>query len=347
MDDTASLAEDGSKTIYVLSNDTDVDLSNEGDDLIITKVEDVDNATVTITHDGKDLLFTPESNWNGEETFTYTIEDEGGAGDTAQVTVTVTPQNDAPVAVNDTAVVDEDSSVEILVLENDTDADIGRESDELTIIGFENVEHGTVTIALDKETLTFTPEADWSGVEEFTYTITDTHSAEASATVRVTVKAVVDDPAANDDNFSMAEDAGLTSLDVLHNDSDADLDYGDSLTITAIITEPAHGSISIDSIHQRVLYTPDANYNGSDSFTYQIKDTQDPAVTDTALVSLTITAVNDLPVVTSSNDHTILEDNPASGTVTSTDVDNADSPDPDSQTYSVQTDPGHGTVSLK
>ena len=346
VDDTASLAEDGSKTIYVLSNDTDVDLSNEGDDLIITKVEGVNNATVTITHDGKDLLFTPESNWNGEETFTYTIEDEGGAGDTAQVTVTVTPQNDAPVAVNDTAVVDEDSSVEILVLENDTDADIGRESDELTIIGFENVEHGTVTIALDKETLTFTPEADWSGVEEFTYTITDTHSAEASATVRVTVKAVVDDPAANDDNFSMAEDAGLTSLDVLHNDSDADLDYGDSLTITAIITEPAHGSISIDSINQRVLYTPDANYNGSDSFTYQIKDTQDPAVTDTALVSLTITAVNDLPVVTSINDHTILEDNPASGTVTSTDVDNADSPDPDSQTYSVQTDPGHGTVTL-
>ena len=346
VDDSASLLEDGSKTIYVLSNDTDVDLSNEGDDLIITNVDGVDNATVTITHEGKDLLFTPDSNWNGVEVFTYTIEDEGGARDTAQVTVTVTAQNDAPVAADDTAEVDEDSSVEIPVLDNDSDEDIGRESDDLTIIGFEDVEHGTITIALDKKTLTFTPEADWSGVEEFTYTITDTHNVEASASVRVTVKAVADDPAANDDSFSMAEDAGLASLDVLNNDTDADLVYGDALTITAILTEPAHGSISIDSVHQRVLYTPDANYNGSDSFIYQIKDTQDPAATDTALVELTITAVNDLPVVTSSNDHTILEDNPASGTVTSTDVDNADWPDPDSQTYTVQTDPGHGMATL-
>jgi len=346
VDDTASLAEDGSKTIYVLSNDTDVDLSNEGDDLIITEVNDVDNATVTITHDGKDLLFTPDSDWNGEEIFTYTIEDEGGAEDSAQVTVTVSAQNDNPLAVNDTAAVDEDSSVEIPVLDNDTDEDIAREGDALTIIDFDDVDHGTVTIAADKKTLTFTPEADWSGVEEFTYTITDTHNAEASASVRVTVSPVDDDPAANDDAFSMAEDAGLTSLDVLVNDTDADLDYGDSLTISAIITEPSHGSISIDSVNQRVLYTPDANYNGSDSFTYQIKDTQDPAATDTALVELTITAVNDLPVVTSSNDHTILEDNPAGGTVTSTDVDNADSPDPDSQTYTVQTEPSHGMVSL-
>ncbi|WP_158674962.1 Ig-like domain-containing protein [Pelolinea submarina] len=346
VDDTASLLEDGSKTIYVLSNDTDVDLSNEGDDLIITHVDGVDNATVTITHDGKDLLFVPDNDWNGEEVFTYTIEDEGGASDTAQVTVTVTAQNDAPVAVNDTTAVDEDGSVKILVLDNDTDEDIGRESDSLTIISTDDVDHGTVTIALDKKTLTFTPEADWSGVEEFTYTITDTHDAEASATVRVAVKAVVDDPIANDDSFSMAEDAGLTSLDVLHNDTDADLDYGDSLTINAIITDPAHGSISIDSVHQRVLYSPDANYNGSDSFTYQIKDTQDPAVTDNALVSLTITAVNDLPVVTSTNSHTIQEDNSASGKVTSTDVDNADSPDPDSQTYSIQTEPGHGTATL-
>ncbi|MDK2979660.1 MAG: large repetitive protein [Chloroflexota bacterium] len=346
VDDSASTNEDQTRTILVLSNDTDVDLNLEGDDLIITGTQDVDNATVTIINGGKALSFDPDNDWNGTEQFTYTIEDEHGASDSAQVTVTVNPQNDAPSAADDTAAVDEDDNVVIYVLANDSDVDIDREWDDLTIVSTAGFDHGTATITDSGKTLTFTPEADWSGLEEFTYTITDTHDAKASATVRVTVSALDDDPQAEDDSFSMAEDAGLTSLDVLDNDDDPDLPYGDKITIAAILTGPAHGTIVIDSVNQRVLYMPNANYNGPDSFTYKIQDTQTPAATDTALVELTITAVNDLPVVTSFNRHTIQEDNPANGTVTSTDVDNDDSPDPDSQTYTVRTDAGHGSVTL-
>ncbi len=346
VNDSSALSEDGSKTLLVLSNDTDVDLDNEGDNLLITAVSNVDNATVTITDGGKSLLFKPDSNWNGAETFNYTLQDEGGLSDTAEVSVTVDAVNDNPDAVDDTVTMDEDDSLEIDVLDNDSDVDIYQEGDTLTIVSYSGVDNGTVAIAEDGKTLTFTPAPNWSGSEEFSYTINDTHSGSDSAIVRVSVAAVADNPEANEDAYDLIEDAAVTSLNVLGNDTDNDLAFGDALQINAITVDASHGTVTIDTVNRRILYTPDANYNGSDSFTYQIRDNQTPAVYDTAVVNLTIAAVNDLPVVTSTNTHTIEEDHTASGAVTASDVDNGDSPDPDSQTFTVSTAAGHGSVDL-
>ena len=346
VDDAVSTAEDTARTIDVLSNDNDIDLDEEGDDLIIISVDDVDNATVNIALDGKSLSFLPNNHWNGEEVFTYTIQDENNETSSASVTVTVTASNDAPDAVNDTASVAEDTDVDIYVLVNDEDVDLSREGDTLTIVSVSGIDHGTYEISSDNTYLTFTPESDWNGVEIFTYVMTDSQGATDSATVTVTVTAVDDDPVAADDSYTIDEDAINALFNVLVNDRDADLDYGDSLQIVQITSGVSHGTVSINGTNNQIYYTPNADYNGTDSFTYKIQDEQDPAVYDTAVVAITITSINDLPVVTSTNAHTIFEDSSASGTVTVSDVDTADSPDPDSHIFTIDTDGQHGTVSL-
>ena len=251
-----------------------------------------------------------------------------------------------PWAVDDSDGVDEDKSVEIFVLANDSDVDISREGDNLTINQVSDVDHGTYEISPDAKTITFTPSPDWSGTEVFTYEVTDTHGGTDSADVSVVVSPVDDDPDAQNDIYTILEDAPETSFNVLLNDNDADLDYGDALQITTIVSGASHGSVSIDTVNNRIKYKPDANYNGSDSFTYQIKDNQDPAVYDTAVVNISITSVNDLPVVTSENSHTIVEDHSVGDSLIVEDVDTGDSPDPDSHTFTIDTDALHGSVVL-
>ena len=346
VDDTTSMFEDTTRTINVLANDSDVDLDEEGDDLIITGVDGVKNATVNIAADKKSLTFKPDTHWNGVETFTYTIKDEAGETTSASVTATVNATNDAPNAVDDTASVAEDSNVDIDVLANDEDVDLTREGDTLTIVSCSGVDHGSCDLSTDKTYLTFTPETDWNGVETFTYVMKDAEGEEDSAAVTVTVTAVDDDPVANADSYTIDEDVIDALFTVLDNDTDADLDYGDSLQIVQITSDVSHGTLTINGTNNQIYYTPTADYNGTDSFTYQIKDEQDPAVYDSAVVSITINSVNDLPVVTSTNAHTILEDSSASGTVTVSDVDTGDSPDPDSHKFTVDTDALHGSVSL-
>lgn len=345
-DDAASVDEDGSVVIDVLSNDSDVDLENEGDNLTISAVSGIDNASVTIAGDGKSITFSPDPHWNGSETFSYTITDESGLSATANVTMTVEAVNDAPTAVNDNANVDEDSSIMIDVLGNDSDVDLAREGDLLIVLSTSGVTDGAVVISPDGKSLTYTPNADWSGTESFSYTVRDAHGATDTATVSVIVSPVNDDPIANDDAYTIMEDAGARNLNVLINDDDEDLPYGDALEIVQILSGPSNGNAVIDTINNQIIYTANANFNGSDSITYQIKDNQNPAVFDSAVVAITVTSVNDLPVVTSTNNHTIQEDNAANGQVTVSDVDVNDQPDPDSHSFSLESDALHGSVAL-
>ena len=84
-----ALNEDTTVTINPLANDTDIDLTNEGDELSIASVSGVDHASVQITEGGKALLIAPAANWFGTEVFQYTIKDRGGLQASANVTVVV------------------------------------------------------------------------------------------------------------------------------------------------------------------------------------------------------------------------------------------------------------------
>ena len=148
----------------------------------VTEVTDPANGTVTINADGT-VTYTPDPDFNGTDTFEYTITDDNGNTSTAAVTVFVDP---VPDAIDDIASTDEDTPLNIDVL-----ADNGNGADDqgdapATVIAVTDPLNGTVTINADG-TVTYTPDADFNGTDTFDYTIEDANGDTSTATVTVTV----------------------------------------------------------------------------------------------------------------------------------------------------------------
>ncbi|HTF96068.1 MAG TPA: retention module-containing protein [Cellvibrio sp.] len=280
-DDSVTVNEDDSVTIAVRGNDTDAD----GNPLTVTAVTQGANGSVVIDAITGNPIYTPNAGFNGSDSFTYTIGDNNGGTSTATVNVTVTPVNDVPVANDDSVTVNEDDSVNIAVRSNDTDAD----GHPLTVTAVTQGTNGSVVIDAITGNPIYTPNAGFNGSDSFTYTISDGNGGTATATVNVTVTPVNDAPVANDDSVTVNEDDSVV-VAVRGNDTDAD---GNPLTVTAV-TQGANGSVVIDAITGNPIYTPNAGFNGSDSFTYTISDNN--GGTSTATVNVTVTPVNDAPV---------------------------------------------------
>ncbi len=321
--DTATINEDSTNnTIPVLTNDSDVD----GDSLTVTNVS-ANNGTVTINGDNT-LNYTPDVNFNGTDSISYTISDGNGGTATATVTVTVNGVNDAPVAVNDSISVGEDSINTIVsVLNNDSDLD----GDSLTVTAV-SATNGIVTINSDG-TLNYRPNADFNGSDIISYTISDGNGGTATATVAVTVTAASDAPVAANDTATVTEDSTTNTITVLANDSDTD---GDSLTVTAV--SAANGTVTING-DGTLNYIPNADFNGTDSISYTISDGNGGTATGT--VTVTVNGVNDLPVVI--NDTASVSEDSTNNIVT---VLNNDS-DLDGDSLTVTTvSATHGTVTI-
>ncbi|MCU7880520.1 MAG: retention module-containing protein [Candidatus Thiodiazotropha sp. (ex Lucinoma aequizonata)] len=281
VDDTVSTAEDNPVTVDVLPNDTDPD----GDTLTVTSVTQGTNGSVAIDLVSGNPVYTPNSNFNGTDTFTCSIDDGNGGTDTATVTVTVGGLNDAPVAIDDTVGTNEDIPVTVTVLPNDTDPD----GDTLTVTSVTQGANGSVVIDPVSGNPIYTPNLDFNGTDIFTYTVDDGNGATDTATVTVTVGGVNDTPVAVDDTVNTVEDNPIT-VDVLPNDSEPD---GDTLTVTSV-TQGTNGSVSIDPVSGNPIYTPNLNFNGTDAFTYSVDDGN--GATDTATVTVSVGSVNDTPV---------------------------------------------------
>ena len=317
-DDTETTDEDVPVAIDVLDNDSDPD----GDGLVIQSVTQPANGSVV--NNGTDVVYTPDPNFHGSDTFTYTASDGNGGTDTATVTVIVDPVNDPPVAQDDTETTDEDTPVTIGVLDNDSDPD----GDSLVVQSVTQPTNGsTVNNGTD---VVYTPDPDFHGSDTFTYTVSDGNGGTDTATVIVTVDPVNDPPVAQDDTDTTDEDTPVT-IDVLDNDSDSD---GDSLIVQSV-TQPANGSVANNG--SNVVYTPDPGFNGSDTFTYTISDGN--GGTDSATVTVSIGAVNDPPVAQDDSDTTD-EDTPVTIGV----LDNDSDPDGDSLVVQSVTQPANGIV---
>ena len=271
--DTATTAEDTATDISVLANDS-------GTGLTVTAVTDPVHGTTTINPNGT-IHYVPDAQYGGPDTFSYTVTDSAALTDAATVAVTVSPVNDQPVAVDDTASTPESTSTLVDVLANDTDPD----GDTLTLKSVGQPSHGTTAIEAGK--VRYTPAAGYTGPDAFDYNIMDPTTGVDTGSVAITVTDVNDPPVANDDSATTAEDVSAL-IDVRANDTDSD---GNPLTISSV-GSPSHGTAVIQA--GQVRYTPAADYAGPDSFGYTIGDGAGGSAS--ATVSVTVTAVNDPPV---------------------------------------------------
>ncbi|MEM9038630.1 MAG: Ig-like domain-containing protein, partial [Actinomycetota bacterium] len=216
--------------------------------------------------------------------------------------------NATPVPADDAFTTDEDSSLTLDVLANDSDP----ENDPLTISSVTQPTNGSVIINADN-TLNYTPDADFNGTDSFTYQVDDGNGGRASATVSLTVNPVNDAPVANNDSANTNEDTAVT-VEVLANDSDID---GDTLSVGAV-GDAANGTVVLNA-DGTVTYTPDTGFSGNDSFTYELSDGD---LSDTATVSVFVGDVNDAPVA-ADDSNAITEDSvpDVSGNVLTNDSD--------------------------
>lgn len=283
-DDAVTVEENSTATaIDVLANDSDPDGA-----LTISGVTDPANGTVQIVNDGLTLTYTPNADFSGEDTFTYTVTDPLGGTGSATVTVTVAePGNTAPTAADDTVTIAEDSAATgIDVLANDDDAD----GDALQVTQVGPAANGTVAIEDGGITVSYTPNADFTGQDTFTYTVSDGVGGTAEATVTVTVTAVDDPTLAGDDDVSVAENSTATTIDVLDNDTDID----GPLRVTSV-SDPANGTAEVSADGLSLTYTPDADFTGEDTFTYAVTDPLGGTGTATVTVTVTPAAANTAP----------------------------------------------------
>ncbi|MGK0271203.1 MAG: outer membrane protein OmpA-like peptidoglycan-associated protein [Cocleimonas sp.] len=326
-DDQASTTEGQSVTLDSLANDTDTD----DDTLVIDSVSNPTNGTAVVT--GGQIIYTPDTDFTGTDTFTYIISD--GNGGTSQATETVivnAPSNQAPIAVNDTGNVVCSGPVVINVLENDTDADTS--NNNLNILDFSQPTNGTVTKNADGQ-LVYTSNGNSCGTnDQFTYNVTDGVNTSNTATVTIAIAPAVNNaPTAADDEATTQVNSPVTIMTVA-NDTDPD---GDNLKITDV-SQPQNGTVTISSDGTKIIYTPKQDFTGVDIFDYTITDGN--GGTSMATETVTVTAApNTKPIAKDDNATTEV------GTpVTLMTVANDSDPDGDVLTITSITQPANGTA---
>ncbi|HOX39217.1 MAG TPA: Ig-like domain-containing protein [Candidatus Brocadiia bacterium] len=275
----------------------------------------------TLAGSGADLTYAPAADFNGSDTFTFRVHDGIFFSEFATVTITVNPVNDLPKAQNRSAATPEDVSVIVGLRGSDVDGDA------LTYTIVSPPQHGILSGS--GVNVTYTPDANWSGTDSFTYRVNDGAGDSNTATATITVAPVNDAPAVSDMSVSTDEDVPLA---IIPGGSDAD---GDALSYV-ITVQPSHGALSVAG--GTLTYAPQADFFGADSFRFIATDGQADSAEATA--SITINPVNDPPV---SFDQTVatMRETPVDAVLDSWDIEN------DVLTYRIVADPAHGTVILE
>jgi parallel beta-helix repeat protein/VCBS repeat-containing protein len=327
-----TMSEDGAPTVFSLTlHATDAN----GDTLTWSISTPAAHGTAGASGTGASMAisYLPVANYNTTDSFVVQVSDGRGGTDTITVNVTITPVNDAPVITEGVSVgvtMSEDGSpTPFSQTLNATDVD----SATLTWSILGAASHGTAgaTGTGLSKAITYAPTANYNGPDSFIVQVSD-GSLTDTITVNVTITPVNDAPTCSGASLTVAED---TAGDAAPSCTDVD---GNPLTY-GIVVQPAHGTASV--VGGLLHYVPSANYNGSDSFTYKANDgTVDSNV---ATVTVTVTPVNDAPVITEgvSVGVTMSEDGsptPFSQTLNATDVDSA------TLTWSILGAASHGTA---
>jgi len=285
VNDVVTAVEDVPSALPILANDSDVDDVITASMVVITTPPT--HGIIQIV--GGEVIYTSSPDYFGPDGFTYVLKDLAGAlSNTATVAITVTPVNDAPVAVADTGTTPEDVPVTLTVLLNDTDVDNAL---DVTSIIATNPAHGALEIKPDGSII-YTPAKASYGTDSFTYTVKDVAGAlSLPAAVTLTVTPVNDPPVATTDNATTPEN---TPVDIPVLDNDTDIDNPLQPGNVVVVTPPTHGTTTVTPGGE-VTYTPNPGYIGDDSFSYTVKD-PDGLVSTPGIVIVTVTPTNGPPV---------------------------------------------------
>ncbi|HMG24193.1 MAG TPA: Ig-like domain-containing protein [Kofleriaceae bacterium] len=224
------------------------------------------------------LIYTPGPEFSGDDAVVFSVSDGYLASGNATVTIHVTPVNDAPVAVAQAVDAVEDTGRAITLAGRDV------EGDQLGFQIKDAPAHGT--LAGSGATVTYQPALNYHGPDRFTFVAFDGKLASAPATVAIAVAAVDDPPVATSFQVTLAEDAAGAPVALLGGDVD-----GDALGY-ALGSPPAHGTLL--GTPPALIYVPDPNFHGSDSFTYTVS--AGGATSAAATVTLKVTPINHPPV---------------------------------------------------
>ena len=275
----------------VLTNDFDL----EGNTQTVSSNTNPTNGTVVVNADGT-YTYTPNTDFVGTDSFTYTVCDNGTpqACDTAIVTINVeqnpTDTNNSVVANNDAVITEVGTPITISVLSNDFDPN----GDVFTITtgSVTDPANGTVTVNADG-TITYTPDPLFIGEDTFTYQICDNGTPQACETATVIVTVL---PTNSTNTTYAVDDAYLINCSSASNmnllDNDYDLEGNLQNIVITPITQPLHGTVTINT-DGTFNYIVTGCYTGPDSFVYQVCDNGAPQACDEATVYLLIQDTTD------------------------------------------------------
>jgi gliding motility-associated-like protein len=272
----------------VLNNDYDIDDNLNSNSVTLVGAAPA-QGSLTLNPDGT-FEYKPAPGFIGQVSFQYRVCDSGTPSlcDQAKVNIDMiaNPTGNSTFATDDTFFEEEDKAILGNVLSNDYDPQGDQQAVSTTPVSAPA--HGSLVLKADG-TFTFTPAANYTGHDQFVYQVCDNGSPTACdmATVYLVIIRENDIPVAEDDAITVSEDVAFTGS-VATNDHESK-DGGNSWTL---VKPPGHGSVVMNQ-NGSFIYTPYADFNGNDSFTYNLCDID--AECDGATVKITVSAIDDMP----------------------------------------------------
>lgn len=226
------------------------------------------------------LSYLPERNFNGQDSFTFKVNDGKVDGAAATVTITVKPGNDPPTANDDSVSAQEDTPIVMIdVLKNDVDLD----KDRLVVVKASQGRNGDVTINTDN-TLAYAPKSNFSGNDTFTYTVSDGKGGTDTATVNVTIEAVNDLPSITSKPVETARVWAPYKYQVVAKDPD----QGDKLVYS--LTNKPEG-MTINEVTGLIEWKPTRSQAGDHDVTVRVADNYKTRGVDTQSFTITVTSL--------------------------------------------------------
>ena len=279
-------------------------------------------AQPTISLDGT-LRYAPKLTASGLTTISVRLQDNGGTErggvDSSAVqtfTIRINASNHAPVAHDQSLSVGANTPLPVTLSASDADYNA------LTFRIVTAPAHGALSGTVPN--LTYTPNANYSGADSFTFVANDGALDSNVATVTLQVLAPPAPPVASPQNLSTNEDMPLAIT----------LSGSATNSIFRIVAQPQNGTLS--GTAPNLIYTPGANFNGADAFTFQISSANGQS--NVATIALQVLAVNDAPV-TSGQSVRVDNATPLPITLSATDVDGG------ALSFTITTPPAHGSLS--